>query len=182
METVSSLRLSILGNLKNFLALLNSESSLTELSPAQSPRLERRGNVSVQSPSAAACTSHIMCRAPHESFWSSIAQLWFRLWGVSENTVGFAFSLSLSVGASPQRKAPNPHSLTWLKLPVLQPARSTLSCSGIICCCDYNTKYSGIQIKLLTLAGLEQQPVLHRLAFVLTPFYDRGRDSPTFDL
>lgn len=143
---------------------------------------ECEGAVSVQSPSAAACTSRIMCRAPHKSFWSGTAQLGFRVWGVSENTVGFAFSLLLSVDASPQHKASNPHSLTWLKLPLLQPTRSTLSCSGIICCYDYNTKYSGVQIKLLILAGLELQPVLHRLAFVLTPFYDSGRDSPTFDL
>lgn len=74
--------------------------------------------LSVQSPSAAACTSHIMCRALHES-WSGNAQLGFRVWGVSENTVGFAFSLLLSMGASPQQ---NPHGLRWLKLPVLQPA------------------------------------------------------------
>lgn len=107
---------------------------------------------------------------------------WASGFGVFQKTVGFAFSLLLPMGASPQHKAPNPHSLTWLKLPVLQPAQSTLSCSGIICCCDYSTKYSGIQIKLLILAGLEQQPVLHGLAFVLTPFYDSSRDSPTFDL
>lgn len=49
-ETVSSLRLVIWEGFfrrvfLDFLALLNSEFSLTELSPAQSPRLECRRNV-----------------------------------------------------------------------------------------------------------------------------------------
>lgn len=135
--------------------------------------------LNVQNPFAAACTSHILCRAPHESFWSGFWHLGFGVFQKTHWVLLFPFCFPQVLLHSTRL---NPHSLTWLKLPLLQPARSTLSCSGIICCCDYNTKYSGIQIKLLILAGLEQQPVLHRLAFVLTPFYDSGRDSPTFDL
>ena len=58
--------------------------------------------VSVQSTDVAGCISRIMCGAPCESFfWSGTAELGFRVRGVLENRVGFAFSLLLFVGAPP---------------------------------------------------------------------------------
>lgn len=135
----------------------------------------------------AGCISRITCGAPWESFlWSGTAELGFRVWGVLENREGFAFSLLLFTCASLQRKALNPHGPTWMRLPVLQTACSTLSCRVITYCHDYNTKYSGIQIKMLIPARLEQQPgqtsVLPRLVFVSSLFCYGGRDSPTFYL
>lgn len=63
--------------------------------------------VSIQSTYIAGCIS---CGAPCESFfWSGTADSGFRVQGVSEINMGFAFSLLVFAGASQQRKALKSH-------------------------------------------------------------------------